>query len=160
MKRSIHLGTEEIVLDSNDLEFNEATIGDFQENLAVKYDYFGAKLAELEYIEDRLKSEMEEIYSRVYAEYKDEGCTDKLAESKAKADIAYQDKKKLVSEAKFHVKQMSQHLRSWDKAHDNATSRGHTLRKEMDKLHVDFATRVQQADDIGDKANNIVGGGR
>jgi hypothetical protein len=29
---------------------------------------------------------------------------------------------------------MQQHLRAWDKAHDNAQNRGHTLRKEMDKF--------------------------
>lgn len=160
MKRSIHLGSEEIVLDSDDLEFNEATIGEFQERLAVKYDYYGAKLAELEAVKDRLEEELDQIYSRVYLENKDEGCTEKQADARAKTDVAYVDKKKEALRAKYDVKQMQQHLRAWDRAHDNATSRGHTLRKEMDKLNVDFATRDRLSHELGQHATEIVGGGQ
>jgi hypothetical protein len=32
---------------------------------------------------------------------------------------------------------LRQHLRAWDKNHENAQNRGNTLRKEMERLHKD-----------------------
>ena len=45
---------------------------------------------------------------------------------------------------------LKQHLRSWDKAHENAQSRGHMIRKEMDKLNTDIMKKdiYQEAEDI------------
>lgn len=45
---------------------------------------------------------------------------------------------------KQNVKLLQQYLRSWDKAHDNAQSLGHFLRKEMDKLNADIYGKKQE----------------
>jgi hypothetical protein len=42
-----------------------------------------------------------------------------------------------VNEAYLTVQLLKQHLRSWDKNHENAQSVGHFLRKEMEKMGKD-----------------------
>jgi hypothetical protein len=44
-------------------------------------------------------------------------------------------------------------LKSWDKAHENAMSRGHMVRKEMDKLNTDIVFKNRD-----DKVSEIVRG--
>ena len=137
-KRTVNLGQEEIILDADRLLFNEATLNEFQDRLAIWYDYFSEKLSLAEYLLARRETEYDVVYSKSYADYKEAGATDKLSEAHAKADEDVQDAKKEVVKAKQRVQQLKLHLRAWDKAHDNAQSRGHMVRKEMDKLHTDI----------------------
>jgi len=137
-KRVVNLGQEDIVLDADRLLFNEASLNQFQDRLAIWYDYFSEKLSLAEYLLARRESDYDVVYSKAYAEHKEGGATDKLSEAHAKSDPEVQDAKNLVILAKQRVQQLKQHLKSWDKAHDNAQSRGHMVRKEMDKLRSDI----------------------
>lgn len=134
----IKLGDQEIVLDNTRLAFNEISLNNFMENLALWYDYFSQKLAEAEAILAYKEYEYEVLFSTKYEHSKSDGCTDKLAEANAKKDAEVCDAKKDIIAAKHKVTLLKQHLKSWDKAHENAQSRGHMVRKEMDKLNTDI----------------------
>ena len=90
------------------------------------------------------------LFSSSYERSKEEGCTDKLAEANAKKDTNTCEAKKEIIGAKHKVTLLKQHLKAWDKAHENAMSRGHMVRKEMDKLHTDivFKNKDDQVQDI------------
>jgi hypothetical protein len=138
-KRTVKLGKEEVELDSKKLEFNEATLSEFMDRLAVWYDYYGQKLAEAEAILSGAELKYDEEYCIRYDYHKDEeGLTDKLSDSKSKLHPPVQAAKQAVLAAKFKVQQIKYHLKSWDKAHESAQNRGHTLRREMDKLRTDI----------------------
>ena len=53
--------------------------------------------------------------------------------SLAHADVIAAKKK--VVDRKEVVGHIKAHLRAWDRNHDNTQNRGHTLRKELDKLN-------------------------
>lgn len=148
----IKLGGQEIVIDNSRLAFNEASLSNFMENLALWYDYFSQKLAEAEAILAFKEYEHDVLFSASYEKSKEEGCTDKLAEANAKKDPNVCEAKKEIIGAKHKATLLKQHLRSWDKAHDNAMSRGHMIRKEMDKLHTDIVFKNKD-----DQIGNIIG---
>lgn len=147
---TIKLGGQEIVLDNSRLAFNETSLNNFMENLALWYDYFSQKLAEAEAILAYKEYEYDVLFSAAYEKSKEEGCTDKLAEANAKKEANVCEAKKEIIGAKHKVTLLKQHLKAWDKAHENAMSRGHMIRKEMDKLHTDivFKSREDQVSDI------------
>lgn len=141
-KTVVKIGNQDVVLDTDRLRFDETTINVFMDNLAVWYDYFSQRCAEAEILYDK-------AYSKAFEEAKDEGATEKLAEAKAKQEAAGHKLKWL---------QLKAHLRAWDRAHDNAQSRGHMIRKEMDKLNTEimFKNRhlEEQVDEIVRKKGN------
>jgi hypothetical protein len=126
------------------------------ENLALWYDYFSQKLAEAEAILSYKEYEYDILFSASYEKSKEEGCTDKLAEANAKKDVSVCEAKREIIGAKHKVTLLKQHLKAWDKAHENAMSRGHMVRKEMDKLHTDivFKSRDDQISEIIGRAKN------
>lgn len=146
----IKLGGQEIVLDNFRLSFNEASLNNFMENLALWYDYFSQKLAEAEAILAYKEYEHDILFSAAYEKSKEEGCTDKLAEANAKKEVNVCEAKKEIIGAKHKVTLLKQHLKAWDKAHENAMSRGHMIRKEMDKLNTDivFKNRDDHVSDL------------
>jgi len=148
----IKIGGQEITLDNSRLAFNEASLNNFMENLALWYDYFSQKLAEAEAILSYKEYEHEILFSAAYERSKEEGGTDKFAEANARKDPNVCEAKKEIIAAKHKVTLLKQHLKSWDKAHDNAMSRGHMIRKEMDKLHTDIVFKNKD-----DKVDYIVG---
>ena len=137
---TIKLGGQEIVLDNSRLAFNEISLNNFMENLALWYDYFSQKLAEAEAILSFKEYEHDVLFSAAYEKSKEEGCTDKLAEANAKKDHNVCEAKKEIIGAKHKDTLLKQHLKAWDKAHENAMSRGHMIRKEMDKLQTDIVS--------------------
>lgn len=148
---TIRLGNQEIVLDNTRLSFNETSLNAFMENLALWYDYFSQKLAEAEAILSYKEYEYDVLFSSAYERSKEDGCTDKLAEANAKKEPNVCEAKKEIISAKHKVTLLKQHLKSWDKAHENAMSRGHMIRKEMDKLNTDIVFRGRD-----DRVNDIV----
>lgn len=151
-KRKITVAGQEVVLDTSKLTFSEATLDEYLETEGGWMDYFGAKLAdaelqlmEAELLVDKKKEEYERAFARVFSMIKDtEGGSDKLTEGKAKVEatvVASRDEflniQQKVIEAKHVVSMLRQHLRAWDRNHENAQNRGNTLRKEMDRLHRD-----------------------
>lgn len=149
---TIKLGGQEIVLDNSRLAFNEISLNTFMENLALWYDYFSQKLAEAEAILAFKEYEYDVLFSASYEKSKEEGCTDKLAEANAKKDAGVCEAKREIIGAKHKVTLLKQHLKSWDKAHENAMSRGHMIRKEMDKLHTDIVMKSKD-DKVADIFN-------
>jgi hypothetical protein len=146
----IKLGGQDIVIDNSILSFNEVNLSNFMENLALWYDYFSQKLAEAEAILAYKEYEYDILFSAAYERSKEEGCTDKLAEANAKKDPNVCEAKREIIGAKHKATLLKQHLKSWDKAHENAQSRGHMIRKEMDKLSTDivFKNKDDQVQDI------------
>ena len=147
---TIKIGGQEILLDNSRLAFNEVSLNTFMENLALWYDYFSQKLAEAEAILAYKEYEYDVLFSSAYEKNKESGGTDKLAEANAKKDPGVCEAKKDIIGAKHKVTLLKQHLKAWDKAHENAMSRGHMVRKEMDKLNTDivFKNRDDRVADI------------
>lgn len=152
IKTTIKIGNQEVVLDNSRLAFNEVSLSNFMENLGLWYDYFSQKLAEAEALLSYKDYEYELAFSSAYEKFKEEGCTDKLAEANAKKQDEVSEHKREIISAKHKVTLLKQHLRSWDKAHENAQSRGHMIRKEMDKLNSDIVIRQS----ISDQVDSIV----
>lgn len=150
---TIKVGGQEVVLDNSRLAFNEVSLNAFMENLALWYDYFSQKLAEAEALLAYKEYEYDVLFSGAYEKNKEAGATDKLAEANAKKDPDVCEAKKEIIAAKHKVTLLKQHLKSWDKAHENAMSRGHMVRKEMDKLSTDIVFRNRD-----DRVSEIVKG--
>jgi len=152
--RVIMVGDEEVSIDPNRLRFNEQSLNAFMENLSIWYNYYGEKLADAEYIMQRIDQRLDQTYSEKFEEYKEGKTAATLAEAKAKIDPEYVELKIKQIKAKNTVRILQQHLRAWDKAHENAQSRGHWLRREMDK----FSTNVYE-ESVEEKMNKIIGSG-
>lgn len=137
-KEALDVGGEEVALDPENLRFNEVTLSDYLKREGGWYDNFGAYLARAEKILQICENEYDNRYNYKFYSYKSDGGSDKFAEARAKIDDEVQDAKKAAIEAKYLVSRLKNHLRAWDRNHDNAQSMGHTLRREMDKLNVDI----------------------
>lgn len=127
-----------LTLDPARLQFNEVNLSEFIEQEASWYDYFGNALADAEAQLAYLELQHEAKYYTKFHTQKDEGDSDKKAEAAAKSDPEVHKCKEATISAKRTVKMIQSHLRAWDKNHDNAQSRGHMIRKEMDKLGADI----------------------
>lgn len=151
-KREVVIANETVVLDTSKLHFSESTLSEYLETEGGWIDYFGAKLAdaEREYMTVELEVEKQEddyerLFSRVFTLLKDtRGGSDKFVEGLTMVEPEVAEAKKALLESKtklinlkHSVKLIHQHLRAWDKNHENAQNRGNTLRKEMERLHKD-----------------------
>lgn len=150
----IKIGEKEVILDVNLMAFNEHNLSEYIEKEAAWFDYFGAMLADAEFYMHRMQVEYDKIYSQKYAEAKDNGATEKRAEAAAQVNDDVIKAKMDLIESKHNVKLLQQHLMAWKMSHDNAQSRGHTLRKEMDILNRDI--RGQRDENLDDKIDSIV----
>lgn len=139
-KEELQIGSDKVIIDPENLRFNETTLNQYIMSEGGFYDNYGAYLARAEKILQSREMELEEIFASTFALHKDGGGSDKLAEARAKSDEDYTNKKRQVVEAKYLVSRLKNHLKAWDKNHDNAQSLGHMLRKEMDKLNADIRT--------------------
>lgn len=135
-----------VKLDSENLRFNEATLNHYIQTESGYYDNFGASLARAERNLQNKETLHEKLYADRFVESKEMGGSDKLAEAKTKGDDDVVASKEEIIEAKYIVNRLKQHLRAWDKNHDNAQSLGHMLRKELDKLNAEINMRVHNID--------------
>jgi hypothetical protein len=135
-----------VVIDPKNLRFDEATLGIYIQHEAGYYDNFGGALAWAERALQAKENLYEKIYYERFVEAKESGGSDRLAEAKAKSDETVSVLKEEVRQAKYIVTRLKQHLRAWDKNHDNAQSMGHMLRKQMDKLNAEISLRVANID--------------
>jgi hypothetical protein len=129
---SIVVAGEKVVLDPANLKFNEATLTQFLDREGSWYDYFGRMLANAEAEAAVAKEAAEVAFLQAFNEYRLEVSSDKRAESMARVENGVIQAKNHQLNAEHKVKLLKQHLRSFDKAHDNAISMGHNLRKEME----------------------------
>lgn len=159
-KMIINVQGEEVVLDDSLLEFTEASLSKYIEREGGHYNYFGGVLARSEEELQLLELDYDVKYSEVFADFKEQGGSDKLVEAKTKAHSEVIEIKKKVIEAKKNHRLIRQHLAAWDKNHENAQSMGHNLRKEMDKLQGDIYWKSTNNDaDLAAKVDQIIGGG-
>jgi hypothetical protein len=136
-------------LNSENMKFNENTLTEYLEKEAAFYDFFGINLARAEHELQRSELDSEYTYSDKFKEAKDDGASDKYAEAIAKTSMEYVAAKQKLQDCKLNVRKLQQHLRAWDKSHDNAQSLGFILTKEMDKLNRDrIMARKDDLDDI------------
>jgi hypothetical protein len=142
MKEVFHIGNHEVVIDPTLLRFNEQTLSNYIEQEGAWYDNIGHSLALAERHLGLLEAKHEKFFSERFAEFKDMGGSDKLCESRAKADADVSNLKEQIADAKYRVSRLKQHLKAWDKNHDNAMSMGHMQRKQMDKLNASIMGQV------------------
>jgi len=123
-----------VVIDPENLRFDENTLSKYIQNEGSYYDNFGHYLALAEKNLQNKENQHEKLYCERFIEAKELGSSDKLAEAKAKSDPDVNFIKDQVFEARYVVNRLKNHIKAWDKNHDNAQSMGHMLRKQMDKL--------------------------
>ena len=128
----------DVLIDPENLRFDEATLSHYIQNEGSYYDNFGHYLALAERNLQNKESQYEKLYCERFVEFKELGSSDKLAEAKAKADPDVNALKETIFEARYAVNRLKNHLKAWDKNHDNAQSMGYMLRKQMDRLNNDI----------------------
>lgn len=128
----------EVTVNPENLRFDEDTLSKYIQTEAGFYDNFGAYLAMAERNLQNKEMAHEKIYCERFVEVKDDGGSDKLAENKSKCDPDVCKLKDEIIDARYIVNRLKNHLKAWDKNHDNAQSMGHMLRKQMDKLNMDI----------------------
>ncbi len=138
--RTVKLGAEEVKLDPSVFVFNETTLNSYLEAEAGWYAYFGSKLADAEYLQHSAEADHDKTYSERFKEARDGGLSEKTAEAATKSDSDVEEAKQCALAAKHKVRLLQNFMRAFDRAHENAQSRGHFLRKEMDQYMRDLAS--------------------
>lgn len=134
----VKFNNKEVVLDPSNLKFNENNINEYLESLGGLISYYGQQYADADYHFSVIQKRVDNITAAKYAFFKEEGRgTDKLCEALASTDPEVLALEEELLKAKYARLQLQQYLRSLDITHQNLISRGHMLRKEMDKLGVD-----------------------
>lgn len=135
-----------IVLDPKNMKYNENSLGEYMGKEYGWVDYLGKQL---EYAQKEVlhaEIEADSIYSKMFMFSKDSGNSDNYAKAYALQHNDVVDAKKKVADCKETVGHLKAHLKAFDKNHDNVQNRGHTLRKELDKLNRDIYS--SPADDL------------
>lgn len=149
----LEFGGHEVMVSTSNLKFDEMTLSVYIQKESGFYDNFGGYLALAERNLHNKEVKLEQLYASKFVEAKEQGGSDKLAEARAKSDMEVSSLKAEIVEAKYVVNRLKQHLKAWDKNHDNAQSLGHMLRKQMDKLHGD----IMASPGMDQRLQNIVG---
>ena len=148
----------DVVIDSENLKFNESTLNEYIMKEAGFYDNFGYFLAKAERALQRVEMAHEKLYAERFAEAKEiYQASDKLAEAKAKADPDVNTLRDGIVDARYMVNRIKRHLLAWDKNHENAQSMGHMLRKEMDKLNAEIYSRSKYFDGLVETDHRVEG---
>ena len=137
-KIKVIVNNKEVILDPDNMKFNEFTLSEYMDKEYAWIDYYGKQLeiatkelylAELAY---------ETKYNEVYISNKDQGGSDTYCKAKAQCNADCVLLYEKVIDRRTTVGFLKMYLKAWDKNHDNAQNRGHTLRKELDKLNKDI----------------------
>ena len=105
-------------------------------------DYLGKQL---EYAQKEVlhaEIDYDSIYSKKFIVSKDNGNSDNYAKAFALSNDDVVAAKKKIADRKETVGHIKAHLKAFDKNHENVQNRGHTLRKELDKLNRDIYSPV------------------
>ena len=137
-KVTIKVNGKDLVLDPDNMKFNEFTLSEYMDKEYAWIDYFGKQLELANKELSMAELAHETKFNEVYILAKDAGGSDPYSKAKAQSHPDVVELHKYVIERKEAVGLLKQHLRAWDKNHDNAQNRGHTLRKELDKLNRDI----------------------
>ncbi len=94
---SVKVGEQKVYLDPNRLMFNEQSVGAWLEESGAWYAYFASQLADAEYLKDARDADYESKYASLFVSYKENGCSDKLADASAKSNEELEEAKQYVS---------------------------------------------------------------
>ena len=128
----------EIILDPDNMKYNENNLPEYMSKEYGWIDYLGKQL---EYAQkETLLAEIdaEASYSAKFMESKDAANSDNYAKAYANSHVDVVAAKKKVVERKEVVGHLKAHLSAWSKNHENAQNRGHTIRAEMKVLNRDI----------------------
>jgi hypothetical protein len=137
-KVKVIVNGREIVLDPDNMKYNENNLPQYMGKEYGWVDYLGKQL---EYAQKQVllsEIDFESIYSLKFMESKDSGNSDNYAKAYATAHVDVVAAKKLVVNNKEIVGHIKAHMKAWDKNHDNVQNRGHTIRQEMRVLNRDI----------------------
>ena len=129
---------KEIILDPDNMKYSENNLPEYMSKEYGWVDYLGKQL---EYAQKELllaEIDAEAIYSSKFMESKDTGNSDNYAKAYANCHVDVVNSKKYVVERKEVVGHLKAHLSAWNKNHENAQNRGHTIRTEMKVLNRDI----------------------
>lgn len=135
----------EIVLDPKNMKYNENSLGDYMSKEYGWVDYLGKQL---EYAQKEVllaEIEIDRLVGLRYMEAKDTGQSEGYSKAFANSSDDVVAARRHFAERKEVVGHIKAHLKAFDKNHDNAQNRGHTLRKELDKLNRDIYVSPQDA---------------
>jgi hypothetical protein len=127
----------DVILDPANMKYDESSLARYMSEEYAWVDYFGKQF---EYAQKEMlyaEIEAEAVYSKKFIESKDLGYSDNYAKAYALANQEYIEAKKKHIERKEVVGLIKSYLKAFDKNHENAQNRGHTIRKEMDKFNRD-----------------------
>jgi hypothetical protein len=154
--RTIKVAGQDVVIDPRRLTFSEVTLTRYTEEEGVWYNYFGQRLADADAEWQVFSSKHDKISSEKFVQFKSEGGSDKFVEARVKSDDEVKKAKDHEMAARHKVKVLQQHLRAWDKCHENAQSRGHMLRKEIDKLNRDTFAKNKMDGEMEEEVDKII----
>jgi hypothetical protein len=147
-----------INLDSKDMEFNETNLNEYIQKEGPLVNRKGQELADLEFLLTAAEDRYDALYTAKFSTIKDgTGGSDKLVDAKVRSDPEMVKIKEEITALKRDVTKMKQHLKAWDKNHENAMSFGHNLRREMEKLGSDI--RFRSDPDLEDRLNRAMNNG-
>jgi len=154
--RTIKIGGQDVVIDPRKLTFSEVTLTQYEEEEGVWYNYFGQRMADADAECQFFMAKHDEISSEKFVKFKTEGGSDKFVEARVKCDDDVKKARENALSARHKVKVLQQHLRAWDKTHENAQSRGHMLRKEIDKLNRDTFLKHKMDGGLEEEVDKII----
>ena len=137
-KLTVKVLDRDVVLDPKNMQYSEANLAEFMNREYGWIDYLGKQLEFAQKEALYLEVDYEAVYSKKFMESKDNGMSDNYAKAYALADTGVIDAKKLYIDKKEVVGHLRRHLDAWNKNHENAQNRGHTVRAEMKTLNRDF----------------------
>jgi len=128
----------EIVLDPDNMKYSENNLPEYMSKEYGWVDYLGKQL---EYAQKELllaEIDAEAMFSSKFMESKAIGNSDNYAKAFANCHVDVVAAKKHVVDRKEVVGHLKAHLSAWNKNHENAQNRGHTIRTEMKVLNRDI----------------------
>lgn len=137
-KINVIVNGKNIVLDPENMKYNEATLAEYQTTEYGWIDYLGKQLefAQKEVLIAEI--DLESQYSIKFLESKDLGNSDNYAKAFSNCHVDVVAAKKHLADRKEVVGHLKAHLKAWTSNHSNTTCRSHDLRSEMKILNRDF----------------------
>ena len=136
-KITVTVNGKAILLDPENMKYNEASLAEYQSTEYGWVDYLGKQL---EYAQKETliaDIEMDAIYSQKFLESKDLGNSDNYAKAVALSNVDVVAAKKHHVACKETVGHLKAHLNAWKGNHSNTQCRSHDLRAEMKMLNRD-----------------------
>ncbi len=150
-KREIKLGEEVVILNPDDLRFNDRTIHEFFEQVSGRIDYIGRALADADALYLLREREVESLYLSKFRYWKEEGKSDKVAENYAKADPDVQQGKLVSIAARNNKLLLQHHLQALQAARSQANNRAGFMKFEAGRLNLGTYSH-----EMDDQVNQIV----